>query len=68
MGLEILDLEHRLGWRDGWIADDPESRLTRIHARLPEKTRVSFGPKADKPSEHIVLGLQKAKREETEDV
>jgi hypothetical protein len=61
MCLEILDLKDRL-WRLCGTAQDAPRRLARIHARLPEFYRVSFGPTGmGKPSEHIVLGLQKAK-------
>jgi hypothetical protein len=47
----------------GGAAHNARRRLARIHARLPEFYRVSLGPYGEwaKPSEHIVLGLQKAK-------
>jgi hypothetical protein len=62
MCLEVLDLQDRLRRLYG-SAHNPRRRLARIHARLPEFYRVSLGPYGEwaKPSEHIVLGLQKAK-------
>jgi hypothetical protein len=63
MCLEVLHLQDGLCRLYGGAAHNPRRRLARIHARLPEFYRVSLGPYGEwaKPSEHIVLGLQKAK-------
>ena len=63
MRLEVVHLQDGLCRLYGGAAHNARRRLARIHARLPEFYRVSLGPYGEwaKPSEHIVLGLQKAK-------